>query len=130
MPRVLIVDDDLAIRELLREALEEEGYEVAEASDGIEGLERLRTSQERQVVLLDQLMPRLNGIGVLKAVRADPLLANRHAYILLTARRRVSIPVGEVTTALPVSLIHKPFDLEMLLRAIAQAARRLQEAEG
>lgn len=130
MPRILIVDDDTAIREILREALEEEGYDVVEASDGVEGLERLRSSQERLVVLLDQLMPRLNGIGVLKAARADPLLANRHAYILLTARRRVSLPVAELATTLPLSLIQKPFDLEPLLQAIAQAARRLEAAGG
>jgi CheY-like chemotaxis protein len=129
MPRILIVDDDTAIREILREALEDEGYEVAEASDGIEGLAYLRSSQERLVVLLDQLMPRLNGVGVLKAVQADPLLVKRHAYILLSARRRVSMPVVEMAKSLPISLMQKPFDLEPLLRAIAQAARRLQESE-
>lgn len=128
MPRILVVDDDTTIRELLREALEDEGYQVAEASDGVEGLAYLRASQERLVVLLDQLMPRLNGVGVLKAVQADPLLASRHAYILLSARRRVSIPVVELATTLPLSLMHKPFDLEPLLLAIAQAARQLEAA--
>ncbi|HEY7358104.1 MAG TPA: response regulator, partial [Ktedonobacterales bacterium] len=66
MTHILIVDDDSAIRDTLREALEDEGYEVAEAADGIAGLERLRASQENMVVLLDQLMPKLDGVGVLR----------------------------------------------------------------
>ncbi len=126
MPRILIIDDDGAIREVLREALEEEGYEVAEASDGVAGLEALRASQERMIVLLDQLMPRLDGVGVLRAIQSNPLLARRHAYILLTARSRISLPMRELATALAVPIVRKPFDLETLFQSIAQAARRLE----
>ena len=125
MTHILIVDDDSAIRDTLREALEDEGYEVAEAADGIAGLERLRASQENMVVLLDQLMPKLDGVGVLRAVQNDPLLTQRHTYILLTARSRMSTPATDIATALGVPIIRKPFDLETLLQAIAQAAARL-----
>src|SRR5690348_14679781 len=55
MTHILIVDDDNAIRDTLREALEDEGYEVHEAANGIACLEKLRASQEGMVVLLDQL---------------------------------------------------------------------------
>lgn len=128
MTRILVVDDDNAIREILREALEEEGYEVAEASDGIVCLEYLRASQEGIVVLLDQLMPRLDGLGVLRAIRDDPLLQGRHVFILLTARSRLSTPVREFASSLGVPLVRKPFDLEVLFEAVAQEALRLREA--
>ncbi len=130
MPRVLIVDDDKATREVLREALEEEGYEVAEASDGLGCLEALRTSQEGIVVLLDQLMPRLDGVGVLRAVRDEPSLASRHVYVLLTARTRISTPIRELAAALAVPVVRKPFDLETLFQVIDQASRRLEKAAG
>jgi CheY-like chemotaxis protein len=128
MTRILIVDDDNSIREILREALEEEGYEVTEAANGMDGLEKLRASQERMVVLLDQLMPRLDGLGVLRAVQAEPHLAQRHVYILLTARSRMSTPVRELAATLDVPLVRKPFDLETLLQAVEQAAGRLGKA--
>lgn len=126
MTRVLIVDDDSAIREVLRETLEEEGYVVDESADGVACLAALRASQEGMVVLLDQLMPKLDGTGVLRALRKEPLLASRHMFILLTARSRVSTPVGKDPNALVVSLVRKPFDLETLLEAVAQAAKRLE----
>jgi CheY-like chemotaxis protein len=130
MTHILIVDDDSAIRDTLREALEDEGYEVHEAANGIACLETLRASQERMIVLLDQLMPKLDGIGVLRAVQNDPFLAHRHTYILLTARSRMSTPATDMAAALGVPIIRKPFDLETLFRAIVHAARRLEEKSG
>ncbi len=126
MIHILIVDDDSAIRDTLREALEDEGYRVNEAADGIAGLEILRASQENMVVLLDQLMPKLDGVGVLRAVRDDPCLAQRHMYILLTARSRISTPAAELATGLGVPIIRKPFDLDTLFQAIVDAAARLE----
>jgi CheY-like chemotaxis protein len=128
MTRILIVDDDSAIRETLRDALEGEGYEVVEASNGLAGLESLRASQEGMIVLLDQLMPKLDGVGVLQALQADPLLARRHVYILLTARSRTSTPVMDLTSALNVSIVRKPFDLDALFLTVEQAAIRLGKA--
>jgi two-component system nitrogen regulation response regulator NtrX len=125
MTRVLIVDDDEAIRETLREALEDEGYEIAEASNGIEGLAKLRASQEGMVVLLDHLMPKLDGLAVLRAVQGDPPLATRHVYILLTARSRISTPLQEMVTSLAITVVRKPFDLDMLFQAVQYAAGRL-----
>ncbi|HEU5367260.1 MAG TPA: response regulator, partial [Ktedonobacterales bacterium] len=115
-----------AIRDTLREALEDEGYRVDEAADGIAGLEILRASGENMVVLLDQLMPKLDGVGVLRAVQSDPLLAHRHTYILLTARSRMSTPVTDLATELGVPIIRKPFDLDTLFQAIVEAIARLE----
>jgi len=130
MAHVLIVDDDQGIRESLRMALEEEGHTVAEASDGITALGLLRAGRERYVVLLDQLMPELDGLGVLNTIREEPTLARAHAYILLTASSRLSVPAVEyASTPLSVPVVRKPFDLHVLLDLIAESAQRLDAGE-
>ena len=69
--RVLIVDDEELIRELLRKALSEAGYQVEQAADGAAGLERLKSSSF-DVVLLDIWMPRMNGLEVLASLHELP----------------------------------------------------------
>jgi CheY-like chemotaxis protein len=64
---VLVVDDDVAIRHALRLLLEDEGLAVAEAADGRAALAILRAASDHYVVLLDQMMPQLDGFGVLSA---------------------------------------------------------------
>ena len=127
MARILIVDDDEGIRESVRLALEEEGYKVAEAPNGKAALDFLGASQERWLVLLDQLMPVLDGTGFLRAVQANPALLSQHAYVLLTARSRISTPTLDLTAALGVSVLKKPFELDELLELVAQSAARLDE---
>jgi len=66
---VLVVEDDASARDLLRRTLEREGYTVVEAADGGEGIERLRASRPK-LVLLDLLMPRMDGFAFLEALRS------------------------------------------------------------
>ncbi len=82
---VLVVDDDRAIRETLRLALEDEGYAVLEAANGLVALELLRSHVVPMVVLLDLRMPRLDGIEVLREVVGSAELSGRNAYALVTA---------------------------------------------
>jgi CheY-like chemotaxis protein len=70
MPRVLIVDDEPSIRELLVRIVEAEGLEGIEAEDGVVALELAR-AQKPDVILLDNIMPKLDGLGFLKVLRAD-----------------------------------------------------------
>jgi CheY-like chemotaxis protein len=79
-------------------------------------------------VLLDQLMPVLDGTGFLRAVEANPALLGKHAYILLTARSRISTPVLELAASLGVPVLKKPFELDQLLTLVAQSAARLDDA--
>jgi CheY-like chemotaxis protein len=72
--RLLIVDDDRAIRETLRAALEDEGFTVAVAANGAEAMAKMRERPPR-LVLLDLMMPVLDGFGVLARMREDPSLA-------------------------------------------------------
>lgn len=124
--KVLVVDDDDAIRETLRFALEDAGYTVEEAIDGIAALNILRSSTGRMVVLLDLMMPTLDGAGVLGAVAGDPHLARDFAYILITANTKtLTLAFANLLTSLHVPTLSKPFDIDVLLREVDDANGRL-----
>ena len=121
--RILIVDDDRGIRHTLRAVLEDEGYAVLEAGDGVDGLEMMRTSPHHLVVLLDLRMPGLDGAGVLDSVAADARLARRHAFILVTANLDAITPAcSTLLHRLDVPIVPKPFDLDPLLDLVDRAA--------
>jgi CheY-like chemotaxis protein len=82
--KVLVVDDEPDVLLLCRVNLEFEGYEVIEASDGEEGLRRLR-EERPDVVLLDVMMPRMDGWQVLEAAKADEELRDI-PVVMLTAK--------------------------------------------
>ena len=84
--RVLIVEDERHIIESLTFVLEREGFEVAAELDGDAGLRRLRTDPP-DVLVLDVMLPRMNGFELLKLVRADPALAGL-PVVVLTAKGR------------------------------------------
>jgi CheY-like chemotaxis protein len=86
-PFVLVVDDDNDLRPTVSELLQEEGYETAEASNGREALALLRSGTLPAVVLLDIMMPGLDGMDVLREMRADPVL--RHVPVLVLSASMV-----------------------------------------
>jgi len=109
--RILIIDDDAAMREALEEVLVELGVEVVAAADGLEGLARLRSGARFSAALVDMKMPRLDGEGFLRAVRADPLLQDLPV---------VTMTGDDAEPPLDVSAwLHKPFDLDALARILA-----------
>jgi CheY-like chemotaxis protein len=123
-PWILIVEDNQALREVLRFALEDAEYPVAEAADGHMALDVLRSSSQRMIVLLDLLMPHLGGAGVLHAVAADPHLATYHAYVLMTVSPQpLAQEVVDLLPNLPVQVLQKPFELDVLLDTVDQLAR-------
>jgi CheY-like chemotaxis protein len=79
--KILLVDDNDAVRELLREVLEGAGYEVQEAADGHEALERVEEIRPN-LVMLDLQMPKLDGFSVLRALRANPRFASLRVVAL------------------------------------------------
>ena len=84
MPRILVVDDQPDIRLMCRVNLQLEGYEVLEAADGDAGLEMVRLERP-DLVLLDVMMPGLDGWQFMKEIKADPALSEV-PIVLLTAR--------------------------------------------
>lgn len=116
MPRVLVVDDDRAIRELLTFALECEGYEVRTLSDGA-GVEPLLAQMtEPCIVLMDLMMPRVDGWEVCRRLEAhgDALL-ERHRIVLMTA----CLLTDDERPGAAFALLRKPFELDAVYRLIA-----------
>jgi two-component system chemotaxis response regulator CheY len=126
MTWVLVADDDQAIRETIELVLKDAGHSVLQAADGAEALEMLRTSDQRMVVLLDQLMPRMDGINVLRAVAGDRKLAHAHGYVLVSGVSHVlSEDERVILTQAHAGVLPKPFDLDELLEVVDQTAQRL-----
>lgn len=114
---VLICDDEDVMRALLRAALQGGEYSVAEASDGDESLELIRTLRP-DVVILDMMMPGRSGLEVLSEVRSDPELAGT-AVIMLTARVQSSDREAAARAGADRYLA-KPFHLSELLAAVSE----------
>lgn len=126
--RVLVVDDDEAIRETIRFALEDVGYEVDEAPNGLVALRKLHGAHEPSVVLLDLMMPGLDGAGVLGVVAADGELSRRHAYVLVTASNKTqTLAFANLLSSLDVPTLAKPFDVDQLLHLVEAASDRLSQ---
>jgi two-component system, OmpR family, response regulator MprA len=119
-PRVLVVDDDRAVRDSLRRSLEFNGYEVLLAADGAEGLVAVG-SQHPDVVVIDVMMPRLDGIETTRALRAA---GNDVPILVLTARDAVGDRV-EGLDAGADDYLTKPFALEELLARLRALLRRV-----
>lgn len=121
---VLIVDDDHHLRRSLRLLLEEEGFAVLEAANGAAGLDILRKSAERMVVLLDLMMPEMSGDEVLNIALADRRLAHWHTYILMTAHLGVLCRC-DLRAAQGVPVMSKLENFDTLLEVVAEAAGKL-----
>lgn len=129
MTRILVVDDDQAIQEMLGMMLEGCGYNVLHATNGLEALEVLRTTPDRLVVLLDLHMPKIDGRGVLHAVAEDERLSTQHSYILLSATQDLS-PYEPDPTLPPVPVVPKPFEMDDLLDTVDKVAQHIASPVG
>ena len=81
MVKILIIEDDPLMQRMYQKAFAFDGYEVLVASDGVEGLETIRT-EKPTLVLLDVMMPKMNGLEVLEKVKADPEIKNTPIIML------------------------------------------------
>jgi CheY-like chemotaxis protein len=106
---VLLVEDDRDIREALAEVVEARGVGVTAACDGLEALAVLRGGDRPAAVFLDHCMPKLDGAGVLAAMRADPALSDI-PVVWMSADPGQPPAVAEH--------LRKPFDMEALLEVL------------
>lgn len=119
--RVLVVDDDADIRDALGLALLEEGYDAFAVGDGEEALEWLQREAPPHVILLDMMMPRMNGWQFRNAQRADPALA-AIPVIVVSAAADSALKAQGAARALEVdAVLHKPVDLDELFHAVERA---------
>ncbi len=123
-PRVLVVDDDKAVRESLRRSLEFNGYEVVLAADGAEALAGIAAAAP-DVVVMDVMMPRLDGLETTRALRTA---GNDLPILVLTARDAVGDRV-EGLDAGADDYLTKPFALQELLARLRALLRRVVPRE-
>ena len=117
MARITVVEDETAIRELIRLNLELAGYEVQEAKDGLEGLNLIRNGST-DLVLLDMMMPKMDGYTLL-----EELKKNNIAVICLTAKDSVRDKVKGLELGAD-DYMTKPFDSMELLARVKAVLRR------
>lgn len=116
MAKILIIDDEKMIRSTLREILEFEKYEIDEAQDGIEGLEKIKQF-DYDVVLCDIKMPKMDGMEVLEKTKE---LGKELQFIMISAHGNIDTAV-EATKMGAFDFIQKPPDLNRLLVAVRNA---------
>jgi two-component system response regulator MprA len=119
--RILVVDDERAVRESLQRALELEGYEIELAADGREALARLQNGElQPDAVILDVLMPVIDGLEVCRRLRRD---GNRVPVLMLTARDEIENRVAGLDAGAD-DYVPKPFALEELVARLRALLRR------
>jgi CheY-like chemotaxis protein len=115
MAKVLVVEDEFAIADLLEAVLTDEGYSVVLAGDGRQGLDRLAEGPLPDLVISDYMMPVLDGIGLIRAMQASE--AQRGIpYIVMNAMPEANIRGRFEGCA---AFVHKPFKLAALVRLVA-----------
>ena len=124
--KILVVDDERAVRESLRRALELEGYEIELAADGSEALYRLEGDAEPDAMILDVLMPGVDGLEVCRRLRDS---GSRLPVLMLTARTQIEDRV-EGLDAGADDYVTKPFALDELLARVRALLRRTADEGG
>jgi CheY-like chemotaxis protein len=112
---ILVVDDDSAVRELMVEAFQEEGYHVLQAADGAQAL-HLVSQALPSVVVLDIQMPGIDGLEVARRLKADPATAAL-PLVAVSAHARKK----DVLASGCCAFVAKPFDLVELISAVTSA---------
>jgi CheY-like chemotaxis protein len=114
MPHILIVDDDPAIRDSVRSLLEDEGYPVQVAHNGLDALEAIRSGALPRLILLDLMMPEMDGWEFRAEQQKDPRLAAIPVVVLSTVAH-----IREHAASLSVSeYLVKPVDAALLLNTV------------
>lgn len=113
--RILVVDDDALLRDVLCDVLVSRGYVVERAANGKEALECLSSSAVLPgLILLDVMMPVMDGYAFRTAQRGDPKIAHI-GVIVMTADAQIKATDAQLKA---IAVLHKPFDLELLLRTL------------
>jgi CheY-like chemotaxis protein len=112
--RVLVVDDEEDIRSLMASVLDLQGYQVDQAADGASALALLRNGNQPSLILLDLMMPGMNGWQLLEVLHADPRL-RKIPVVLVSGAGDLATRASALGVA---GYLRKPFDLEALVTAV------------
>ena len=119
--RILVIDDDLAIRVLLHAVLKRMKFEVELAEDGAAGLEKLQQNGTVDLILLDLMMPRLNGYEFIEAISQRYPDERPHIVVFTAAGKR---GVDKIPPSAVCNSILKPFDLDTFIEIITECLNR------
>ena len=122
--RVLVVDDEAAIRALVAKILERAGYPVETARDGAEAIEKL-SEQRYAVVVLDLMMPNVDGYALIEYLKARG--GRLPAIIVISAGDTAAL--RRLDGSVVHSILRKPFDIDVLGDLIAAAVNSMEETE-
>ena len=112
--RILVVDDDDDVREVLGYILSAEGHDVDEAVDGIDALEHLRRGGPPELILLDLMMPRLDGEDFVREMRKDPRFADTKV-VIISGHDAAGQKAAELCVA---GCLVKPVELQRVLAVV------------
>ena len=115
-PTVLVVDDDRTLCEIMAEALSGEGYRVSIAEDGADAL-AAALADPPDLVVADLLMPAMDGAALCRRLMADP--RTRAVSVLVVTALPAAAAAARLADCPPDGVVHKPYDLDALLRAVA-----------
>lgn len=122
--RILVIDDDLAIRVLLQAVLRRMKFDVELAEDGAAGLEKLQNGAIYDLILLDLMMPRLNGYEFIEQIGKNYSDNRPHIVVFTAAGKR---GVDKIPPAAVCNSILKPFDLDTFIEIITDCVQRTHE---
>lgn len=126
--RVLIADDDTAIRDTLSLLLRDERYEVWEAINGLDALQLMRKATEPLIVLLDMWMPGMGGEATLLATLAIEGWQTHYAFLVMTANpQHISDHALAILDRYGIPLLLKPFDIDHVSQVVSRLASRLAD---
>lgn len=125
-PAILLVEDCPDLRQLIREELEDAGYDVEAAADGQEALDCIRCRRPA-LVISDMMMPRLDGPGLLRAVRADASL-RAIPFIFLSALQE-EVGARRLDDRRGVTICGKPIDFDALVETLSRTLTAVDGAE-
>ena len=120
MPRILVADDDAAIRALLTDLLKGEGYEVVEARTGAEVLSIVNKPDKPDLVLMDVRMPEMTGMDVLRRMRDSKVGVGA---LVMTAYGSSNLAIQSIQLG-AYDYVQKPFDLDEVLVAVRRYFER------
>jgi len=118
MPKILIADDDDNIRELVRITLEDEGFEIFEAKDGVDAVEKARKLKPN-LMILDVMMPGKTGYMVCEEIKQNP--ATKNIFVLFLTARGSQIAEHTATDKGGDAYMTKPFEPAELRKKVRQA---------
>jgi CheY-like chemotaxis protein len=125
--RVLVADENEVTRRAFRAALEAEGYEVLDSSDGIDALTILCLSNDALVVVVGAHLPDMEAEDMLNIVAQDAQLRSRHAFIVLADYDGDPSPaLARYLAHLAIPVLAKPLDRSTLVEAVASAVAQLR----